>query len=64
MEILKYIVVDWRETRLIKMLYFGQKAVMRISDVDTEPAGIGRGSIRGYKLSPLLYIIHDEEIIK
>jgi len=64
MDILQKIGVDWRDRRLIWNLYNGQAAYVRIGDGHSSASGIGRGVRQGYSLSPLLYLIYDEAMIK
>ena len=64
MEILKRIGVDWRDRKLIANLYMKQTAVVRIGGEDSEPGSIGRGVRQGCPLSPLLFNIYIEELVR
>ncbi len=64
MDILQDIGVDWRDRRLIKNLYMGQKVKVRTAVGETAACTIGRGNRQGCSLSPLLYTIYDEAIMK
>jgi endonuclease/exonuclease/phosphatase family metal-dependent hydrolase len=64
LETLKDIGVDWRDRRMIKNLYMNQTAVIRIEDKESEPAEIGRGVRQGCLLSPLLFSIYAERMMK
>jgi len=64
MDILKNIGVDWKDRRLIKELYINQTARVRIDNVLSEKFEIGRGNRQGCPLSALLYILHDEAMMK
>ena len=60
MDALKSIGVDWRDRRLIKELYLGQEAVIRVANGESLPATVGRGVRQGCPLSPLLFSIYAE----
>ena len=45
-------------------MYMGQSAYMQVNDWFSEACQIGRGVRHGCFLSPLLYIIYDEAIVK
>ena len=64
MEILHDIGVDWRDRRLIAELYMNQSAYVRFDGEFSKPAIIGRGNRQGCPLSPILYIIYDEALMK
>jgi hypothetical protein len=57
MDILKKIGVDWRDRRMIRNLYMGQTATVRIADAYAEPSVVGRGVRQGCCLSPLLFTL-------
>jgi len=56
--------VDWRERRLLGNLYLGQKVRVRIEGEYSEQRLIGRGVRKGCPLSPLLFNIYIEELIR
>ena len=56
--------VDWRDRRLIGNLYMGQKVRVRVEGEYSEPGQIGRGVRQGCPLSPLLFNIYIEELIR
>ena len=64
MEILKKIGVDWRERRLIKELYMGQVVAVRTNEGETDLIEIGRGTRQGCPLSPVLFNLYDEAMIR
>ena len=64
MEILGDIGIDWRDRKLIKELYVNQSAFVMVADGLSEACVIGRGVRQGCSLSPLLYIIYDEAMIR
>jgi len=63
MDALKSIGVDWRDRRLIRELYMGQEAVIRVANGESMPATIGRGVRQGCPLSPLLFSIYAEKMM-
>ena len=63
-KVLKKIRVDWRDRRLITNLYIQQTAVVRIENGDSEPGEIGRGVRQRCLLSPLLFSIFAEMMVK
>ena len=52
--------VDWRDQTLI----WNQSAYVQFNDGFTEACQINKGVRQGYSLSPLLYIIYDEAMMK
>ena len=64
MHALRRVGVDWRDRRLIGNLYMGQKVRIRIDGEYSEQGRVRRGVRQGCPLSPLLFNIYIEEIIK
>ena len=64
LEILKNIGIDWRDKKLLSELCMGQTAVVRTDDGETTPIVIGRRTWQGCPLSPLLFNIYDEAIVR
>jgi len=60
LNIMAKIGVDWRDRRLISSLYMNQEAVVRLTDVMSDPSEIGRGVRQGCLLSPVLFSIYVE----
>ena len=64
MAALKELGIDWRDRRLIGDLYMRQEAVIRTANGDSELSVIGRGVRQGCPLSPLLFSIYIEVIMR
>src|SRR6218665_1079905 len=61
---LRRIGVDWKDRRLKGNLYMGQTIRIRIEGECSEPGVIGRGVRQGCPLSPILFHIYIEEIMR
>ena len=64
LEVLKSIGVDWQDRRLIERLYTGQSVRVRLKDGLSEPAVIGCGTRQGSSLSPILFNIYYEAMLR
>src|SRR6476619_3790978 len=64
MKVLQSIGVDWRDRRMISKLYMNQEAVVRIAGGKSDLGIIGRGVRQGCPLSPLLFSIYAEMMMK
>ena len=64
MRALERIGIDWKDRRLIKNLYMGQTVMIRIDGINSKPGKIGRAVRQGCPLSPLLFNIYIEEIVR
>src|SRR6476619_5049269 len=64
MKVLQSIGVDWRDRRMISELYMHQEAVVRIAGGESDLGIIGRGVRQGCPLSPLLFSIYAEMMMK
>src|SRR5215469_7717615 len=64
MECLDKIGVNRKDAQLIKNLYLRQTAVVRYNGEDSGEAEIGRGVRQGCSLSPLLFNIYSETLMK
>ena len=64
MEILQKIGFDRREQKLIKELYMGQVVAERTNEGDTDLIEIGRGTRQCCPLSPVLFNLYDEAMIR
>ena len=63
-KILEKIGIDWRDRRMIAALYMNQTASVRTRSGNTERAEIGRGVRQGCILSPLIFNIYAEAMIR
>ena len=64
MDTLRQIGIDWRDRRLIKNLYMNQTATVRIENEESQAATVGQGVRQGCLLSPLLFSIYAERMMK
>jgi len=64
MTILQSMGVDWRDRKLIWNLYNARKTYVRIGEEQSGACSIGREVRQGCLLSPLLFIIYDEAMVK
>jgi hypothetical protein len=64
MEALKNLKVDWKDRRMIGELYMKQSAVVRVAGGESQPSVIGRGVRQGCPLSPILFSIYAEVMMK
>jgi hypothetical protein len=64
MQILKGIGIDWRERRLISKLYMEQCVKVRLDQGETRSVKIGRGVRQGCCMSPILFNLYTEYLIK
>src|SRR6476469_6214628 len=64
MKVLQSIGVDWRHRRLISELYMNHEAVVRIAGGESDSGIIGRAVRQGCPLSPLLFLIYAEMMMK
>lgn len=60
MNILKEIGINWRDRRLIRNLYLGQRIKVRLKHGETSRVEIGRGVRQGCCLSPSLFNLYGE----
>lgn len=63
-QLLKEKNLDTRDIKIITNLYFNQKAVVKIEGNNTEEIEIRRGVRQGCVLSPMLFNLYSEEIMK
>jgi hypothetical protein len=64
LDTLKEIGVDWRDRRMIKNLYLRQFATVRIQGSTSRKLTIGQGVRQGCPLSPLLFSIYQERMMR
>src|SRR6478609_2089409 len=64
MKVLQSIGVDWRDQRMISELYLNQEAVVRIAGGESDSGIIGKRVRQGCSLSPLLFSIYAEMMMK
>lgn len=64
LEVLRTIGVDWRDRRIVRSLYMDQVISMRVADGESDPSAVGRGVRQGCPLSPLLFNIYAEAMVK
>ena len=64
MSTLKEIGVDWRDRRMIKQLYIKQTATVRLQGTLSRKLTIGQGVRQGCPLSPLLFSIYQERMMR
>lgn len=63
MKILRNIGLDWKDRRMIREIYKGQRVVVRLGDEETEEIKIGRGVRQGCCMSPTLFNLYAEVIM-
>ena len=56
--------MNWKDKRLVTALYMRQTAVVRVTHEGTAPSEIGRGVQQGRLISPLLFNIYAEAVMK
>ena len=64
MTVLKEISVDRRDRRLIADLYMKQEMVVRVDGSNSEPGVVGRGVRQGCLMSPVLFSMYTESMMK
>jgi hypothetical protein len=64
MQILKEIGIDWRKRRLISNFYIVQSVKVRLNRGEKRSVKIVRGVIQGCSLSPILFDVYSEYLIK
>jgi len=64
MQILKESGIDWRERRLISNLYMTYSVKVRLNREETKCVEIGRGVRQGCCLSPIMFNLYSECLIK
>src|SRR6476661_6520219 len=64
MKVLQSIGVDWRDRGMIGELYMNREAVVRIAGGESDSGIIRRGVRQGCPISPLLFSIYAEMMMK
>ncbi|KAI5738445.1 hypothetical protein M8J77_007179 [Diaphorina citri] len=64
LKVLKDIDLSWKDRRLIRELYKGQKVVVRVEEEETEEIIIGRGVRQGCCMSPALFNMYAEKLME
>ena len=64
MEFLNYTEMDKKDLRIIQNLYWEQKAVVHLQNVNSEASNIERGSETRSELSPKLFNLYTEPIFR
>lgn len=64
LRVLKEIELNWKDRRLIRELYKGQKVVVRVEEEETEEITIGRGVRQGCCMSPSLFNLYAEKLLE
>ena len=64
MKVLTSLGIDLKDRKMIKELYLGQEAIVRVAEGESKPCKIGRGVRQGCPLSPLLFSIYSEMMMK
>jgi len=64
MEVLAALRIDWRDRIMIQELYTRQEAIVRVADGESQPCIVGKGVRQGCPLSPLLFSIYSEAMMK
>jgi exonuclease III len=62
--ILKNKGIEWKERRLIRNLYKDQRVIVRVGNKESKEIELGRGVRQGCCLSPILFNIYLEEMIR
>jgi hypothetical protein len=56
--------IEWRERRLIGKLYMEQSVKVRLDQGETRSVKTGRGTRKGFRLSPILFNLYSEYLTK
>ncbi|KAI5728388.1 hypothetical protein M8J77_014772 [Diaphorina citri] len=64
LRVLREIDLNWKDRRLIRQLYKGQKVVVRVEEEETEEIIIGRGVRQGCCMSPALFNLYAEKLLE